>query len=174
MPSWLHRLIKRSVLDAAFDRVAENQGGPGIDGQTLADFGALIDVEISALQHEVLSSTYQPKALLSVNLPRAGKRPRELGIPSVRDRVLQTACAQLPTPTLEAAFEDCSFAYRSGRGVRQAVARIELLRNEGYSYVVDADIETFFDSIPHQGLLATLRRHVNDSRFVDLVGQWLR
>ena len=128
---WLRRLLTRSTLAAGWARVAENAGAPGVDGVSIPAFSMRLEAEFTALQHEVLAGSYQPEPLLSVWLERPGKKRRELGIPAVRDRVLQSACALLIGPTLEANFEDCSLAYRQGRSVKQAVARVERLRDEG-------------------------------------------
>lgn len=170
---WLRRLLIRSNLAAGWARVEENAGAPGADGVSIREFSARMEVEFAALQHEVLAGSYRPEPLLSVWLERPGKKRRELGIPAVRDRVLQSACALLIGPTLEANFEDCSFAYRQGRSVKQAVARVERLRDEGYRWVVDADINSYFDEIPHEPLLRELSILIPDRGLGALVRQWL-
>ena len=170
---WLRRLLTRSALIQGWERVAENAGAPGVDGVSTKAFSTQLDAEFTALQHEILAGSYQPVPLLSVWLERPGKKRRELGIPAVRDRVLQSACALLIGPTLEANFEDCSFAYRQGRSVKQAVARVERLRDEGYRWVVDADINSYFDEIPHEPLLRELSILIPDHGLIALVRQWL-
>ena len=97
-----------------------------------------------------------------------------LAIPCVRDRLLQTAVAMVLTPLFEAEFEDISFAYRKGRSVKQAVARIELLRNQGYQWVVDADIATFFDQVDHQLLMQHVEQLVDDKDILRLIRLWLK
>ena len=140
-------------LHQAWSRVYENQGCAGVDRQTLAAFAEHLHKNLEALRDEVLSETYQPLPLLRVELekPTGGKRP--LSIPCVRDRVLQTAVTRVIEPLFEAEFEDCSFAYRKGRSVEQAVNRIQCLQRQGYQWVVDADIQHFFDSIDHTLLM---------------------
>ena len=171
--SWLRRILARPALLAGWSKVNDNAGAPGIDEVTVAQFAHRLDAEIVALQKEVLSGEYTPKPLRSVWIRPEGKKLREIAIPVIRDRVLQSSCAQIIGPTLEAEFEDCSFAYRQGRSVRQAVQRIESLRNEGYKWVVDADIRSFFDEIPHDALIAALRELVPDEALLALIRKWL-
>lgn len=130
-----------------------NSGGPGVDGITLDDYAAQLDHRLEALRQGIATGNYCCDNLLGVALAQEGRRPRELAIPTVNDRVAQTAVALVLTPIFEAEFEDCSFAYRQGRSVRQAVERVERLRNEGFMWVVDADIQGYFNNIPHAPLL---------------------
>lgn len=160
-------------LRAAFARVHDNAGQAGVDGVEVDDFGVRIEANLRELQSGVLGGRYVPQPLKRVWLPRPGKAPRPLGVPTVRDRVLQTAVAMVLAPVLEEEFEDCSFAYRQGRSVRQAVERIGLLQRQGYEWVVEADIERFFDLIPHDRLIAELRRTVPDEALASLVAAWL-
>lgn len=174
MGTLLRQALTLTRLRAAFERVAQNNGQPGVDGLTVDAFGLRLESKLAHLQTEVLGGRYQPFPLARVWLPRPNKPPRPLGIPTVRDRVLHTALAQTITPLLEAEFEDCSYAYRQGRSVRMAVERIGLLQRQGYRWVVEADIERFFDRIPHARLLAELRAVVPDDELVALVGQCMR
>lgn len=169
----LRHALTRRALDAAFNRVNANQGCAGLDGQTTADFGVLLDSNLRELQRQVLTQTYRPAPVLRAWLPRPGKKPRPLAIPVVRDRVLQTAVADALTPLVEAELESCSFAYRRGRGVRQAVERIQQLQRAGYRWVVDADIEGFFEHIDHETLLQRIASVAKESRLLDLLRAWL-
>ncbi|HNC18212.1 MAG TPA: CRISPR-associated endonuclease Cas1 [Accumulibacter sp.] len=140
----------------------------------MEDFAAQLTENLYALQRQVLGGRFQPDALLRVWLPRPGKTPRPLGIPTVRDRVLHTTLARAITPLLETEFDDCSFAYRQGRSVRMAVERITQLQRQGYRWVVEADIERFFDCLPHDRLLTELRAVVHDDNLTELIGMCLR
>jgi retron-type reverse transcriptase len=156
--SFLRQALRTSSLIAAFAKVEDKHGAAGTDGQTVANFADHLQTEIKALQWDVMQRRYAP--MLRVWLPRpanddgSAKPPRPIGIPAVRDRVLHSAIATALTPRFEAEFDDCSFAYRQGRSVRQAVARIERYQREGFTWLVDADISACFDSIPHEPLLA--------------------
>jgi retron-type reverse transcriptase len=155
-------VLSETTLYNAWIKVRENQGCGGIDGISLDDFGNGLWGRLETLVNEVQYNTYRPKALLKVEIDKKSGGTRALAIPCIRDRVLQTAVAMVLTPLFEAEFEDISFAYRKGRSVNQAVARIEL-RNQGYQWVVDADIQTFFDQVDHQLLI--LKRSVEHRFF---------
>jgi CRISP-associated protein Cas1 len=165
--------LTQTSLAAALVRVAENQGCAGVDGETIAAFQRRAAANCRQLAHEVIADRYVPQALLRVWVDRPGKKPRGLAIPTVRDRVLQTSIAIGLTPLVEAELEDCSHAYRHGRGVRTAAERINALQRQGFRWVVDADIESFFDNIPHQSLLDRLAKVVPEPELLRLVKKWL-
>jgi CRISPR-associated protein Cas1 len=176
------KALSHSQLAAAWERVAANAGAAGVDGVTVQAFGQQHAVHLRSLQSAVLGGRYQAAPLRECLIPKASADTgtavapsalRRLAIPTVADRVLQTAVALTLTPTLEREFADTSFAYRRGRSVQQAVARVEQLRNQGFVWVVDADIEAFFDSIPHAPLLKALAPFARDDRLLGLVRQWL-
>ena len=154
-------------------KVKENAGCAGVDGETIEQFGRRLFINLDTLRNEVHYGTYRPQPLLRVIIDEAGGKPRPLSIPTVRDRVLQSAVARTLTPVLEAEFEDCSFAYRQGRSVDMAVRRVMRYRDEGYRWVVDADIQSFFDEIDHAQLLALLSGLVSDLRLVRYADDFL-
>lgn len=174
MGALLRQSLTLARLRAAYDRVLENHGRPGVDGVDVESYGQGLTEKLLALRIEVLGGHYRPSPLKRLWLPRPGKAPRPLAIPTVRDRVLQTAVAQTLTPLLEAEFEECSYAYRQGRSVRMAVERISALQRQGYRWVVEADIERFFDCIPHDRLLAELRDIARDEYLLLLIQHWLK
>jgi CRISPR-associated protein Cas1 len=176
------KALSHSQLADAWERVAANAGAAGVDGVTVQAFEQQRAVHLRALQASVLGGRYQASPLRECLIPKASadagaavapSAMRRLAIPTVADRVLQTAVALALTPTLEREFADTSFAYRRGRSVQQAVARVEQLRDQGFVWVVDADIEAFFDSIPHAPLLKALAPFARDDRLLGLVRQWL-
>ena len=167
------QLTAFSTLERAFDRVEENQGGPGVDGETIEDFSANLERNLSSLQQSVRQGAYRPHALLRIYVEKDDGSPRPLSIPAVRDRVLQTAAALVLTPILDPEFEDVSYAYRTGRSVDQALQRIMALRDQGYRWVVDADIQRYFDEVPHDRLVQCLQQYVDDELVLSLVRQWL-
>ena len=170
----LSEVLSDYNLLAAWVKVRENHGGPGVDGVSIEDFEGGLMRSLDGLRKEVLAGTYRPRPLLRVEVPKSGGGVRPLSIPAVRDRVLQTAVALRLTPVFEAEFEDVSFAYRRGRSVDQAVARIERLRDEGYRWVVDADIRNFFDEIDQDLLVQEVETLVKDPGILGLVRLWLR
>jgi CRISP-associated protein Cas1 len=175
--------MSHRTLTEAWDRVRSNAGGPGVDGVSVEDFERNCEVQLKALPRAVLAGTYSPSPLREILIakdrdealnPPAEIRYRRLAVPTVGDRVLQTAVAMQLTPILEREFEAVSYAYRRGKSVQQAVARVEQLRDDGFVWVVDADIELFFDSIPHAPLGEALQGITRDTRLTLLVRDWLR
>lgn len=174
MPALLHQVLAFTTLRDAWHRVRENRGCAGGDGETLEQFEADLETNLAALRNEVLQGSYAPRPLLSVIVEAAGKKPRRLAVPAVRDRVLQTAVAMVLTPLFEAEFEDCSFAYRRGRSVDLAVRRIMQYRDQGFRWVVDADIASFFAEIDHERLVREVAELVQDVGIIDLIKVWLK
>ena len=169
----LDEMLDEANLFAAWERVRKNKGGPGVDGQTLAQFSVNVFSRLLTLKQQVERGEYQPKPLREVRIPKRSGRLRRLAVPAVRDRVLQSACTRVLAPVLEKAFEEPSFAYRVGRSVPLAVARVAWYRDRGYQWVVDADIHTFFDEVDHGLLLAKLRRTLDDHSLLPLIELWL-
>lgn len=161
------------TLLRAFDRVERNQGGAGTDRETIEVFAAALDRKLRELRAELRDHSYRPKPLRIADLPKPNGGVRTLAIPSVRDRVAQTAVALTLVPLFEVEFEDVSYAYRPGRSADHAVQALMRLRDAGYTWVVDADIDSYFDSIPHDKLLATLERYVSDAEVTDLIKLWV-
>ena len=154
----LDQLTSRKTLYAAFDHVREKGGCRGVDGVSVEQSHEFLEIEIDHLQDRLIRRRYHPLPLLQFQVPKSGAKLRSLSVPTVRDRVVQTAVHRLTREIFEAEFEDCSYAFREGRSVKDAVHRIDELRRQGFRWVVDADIEGFFDHIDHEKLLARLRR----------------
>ena len=173
MTSLLDLTLAQANLAAAWRRVWENDGGPGDDGVSIADFGRQAVAEMAALKREVRSGTYAPGLLREIELPRAGREPRLLGVPCVRDRVLQTAVAQVLSPILEHVFSPESYAYRPGRSVANAIEQTVRARQRGLLWVVDGDIADYFDSIAHRPLLDRLAAVLPDASLEPLISLWL-
>lgn len=166
--------LSDDVLTYAWFRVKENGGGAGADGVSLEHFGNDLLARLAKLRGQVKNGTYVPDPLLRIELARAGRAPRLLAVPTVRDRVLQTAVAQVLNPILDPTFEEESFAYRPGRSVRDAVAAVIDARDDALTWVVDADITAFFDNIPHDELLQKLTALLPDASVQPLVQSWLK
>ncbi len=161
-------------LTAAFQRVKENHGCAGVDGVTIERFEAELNRNISMLLHELESKLYFPMPLLQILVDKGNGEARKLCIPAVRDRIVQTAVLHEIEPILEKQFEECSFAYRKGRSVKQAVYKIKEYYEAGYRWVVDADIDAFFDSVDHELLIAKVKRFIKDADVLRLIDLWIR
>ena len=154
--------------------VLGNEGAPGVDHQTVAQFEDRQLEELRRLEEELRTGKYQPRAVKRVWIPKPGSREmRPLGIPSVRDRVVQTALLHVLEPIFDSTFAENSYGFRHGRGCHHALERIEALLNEGYVHVVDADLKSYFDTIPKDRLMDRLRERISDSGVLRLVEQFL-
>ena len=152
-----------------------NRGKPGIDGVGIADFEANLDEELSQLQQELSNWTYQPSPVRRVEIPKpGGKGMRLLGIPTVRDRVVQATLKLLLEPIFDPHFSPNSYGFRPGRSQHQAVEAAQRIVNSGKPYVVDIDLSKFFDRIHHDRLIARMGEKVTDKRILRLVGLMLR
>lgn len=171
--SLLQALLEPGNLFAAWEKVRKNEGMAGVDGQSIELFEHNVFGRLLTLKHQVERREYQPQPLLTLTIPKPAGGIRTLAIPTVRDRVLQTAAARVLTPLLDRHLESASYAYRAGRSVAMAVARVAHYRDQGYQWVVDADIQTFFDEIDHALLLAKLRRTLSDHSPLQLIALWL-
>jgi group II intron reverse transcriptase/maturase len=167
-------ILARGNLRQAFERVRENHGCRGADGMTVAQLAADLEREIDRLQDRLLRRVYRPLPLLQLAVPKRNGGTRRLCIPTVRDRVAQTAVDLVVRPLFEAEFEDCSYAFRRGRSVRDAVRKVCELREQGYRWLVDADIDDCFDSIPHPRLLTRLAQLPLDPYVLHLFELWIR
>lgn len=166
-------LINFSSLSSAFQSVKENHGCAGVDGVTIERFEQNLHGNLRALQDGLARGTYFPLPLMRILVDKGNNEARALCIPTVRDRVVQTAALQLIEPVLEKEFEECSYAYRKGRSVRQAVYKIKEYYDSGYRWVLDADIDAFFDSVDRNLLLTKVKKFVHDGEVRRLIEQWL-
>src|SRR3990167_11032673 len=150
------QITRLSTLYRAWDRVEDNHGCAGVDGVTVEKYAGSLEENIGKLQKALLTGKYSPLPLLRfyVDKPDGGKRA--ISVPAVRDRVAQTAAALILEPLFEAGFEECSYAYRPGRSYLQAIRKVKQYYDQGYRWVVDADIDAFFDEVNHGILIARL------------------
>jgi RNA-directed DNA polymerase len=174
----LYSLIcRQEVMEAAWGMVSRNKGAPGVDGVSIEEIqNAPNGVQhfLAELRQEMLNKTYQPKEVKRVYIPKANGKTRPLGIPTVRDRVAQAATLLVIEPIFEADFLDCSHGFRPGRSAHDAVSEIQAGIRAGYKQVYDADMASYFDSIPHDKLLACVQRRITDGSVIKLIRQWLR
>jgi RNA-directed DNA polymerase len=163
------------TLKAAFSQVACNKGAAGVDHVTVDGFELRLDDNLKKLSEDLRSGKYQPQQIRRHYIPKPGsKEKRPLGIPTVRDRVVQTALLMVLEPIFEHGFAEHSYGFRPGRGCKDALRRVDQLLKEGYTYIVDADLKSYFDTIPHDRLLALVAQKVSDGRVLSLLESFLK
>jgi group II intron reverse transcriptase/maturase len=167
-------IVNQTNLSEAFQRVRENRGCAGVDGVTIEDFEAHLSRNLLQLRQEVSSGTYFPLPLLKILVDKGNGEARPLLIPCVRDRVVQSAVKEVIEPIFEAEFEQCSYAYRKGRSVKEAIIKVKEYRNKGYEWVVDADIDAYFENIDHSLLFEKVRELLDDPELLRLIENWVK
>ena len=163
------------TLRVAAEKVVAKESAGGVDHVTTKAFAEQLDDEVRKLGEAMRTGVYRPQAVRRTWIPKAGsKELRPLGIPTVRDRVVQTALKMVVEPIFEWGFAEHSYGFRPGRGCKDALRRVDGLLKRGYHFVVDADLKQFFDTIPHAGLLARLKERVTDGSVLSLVEAFLK
>jgi len=168
------QVIQRSNLAKAWWAVKANHGAAGVDHQSINQFDANADAELTQLEQELRAKTYQPQPVRRVYIPKADGSQRPLGIPAVRDRVVQQALRQVMEPVFEPLFLDCSFGFRPGKGALMAIDRVSAHLKQGYRWVVDCDVKGYFDSIPHEKLIDAVAEEVADGTVLRLIRAFLQ
>lgn len=163
------------VLRTAWKAVKLNGGSPGIDGKSIEDIEQYgIEVYLKELGEELRTQTYKPEAVKRVMIPKANGGERPLGIPTVKDRIAQTACKLILEPIFEADFKDSSHGFRPNRSSKDAMEAIKSHLQEGKTEVLDADLSKYFDTIPHDKLMLALQERISDPRILKLIQKWLK
>src|SRR2546428_5276477 len=173
--SLIDKVYQPRNLRAAFAQVKANQGAAGVDHQTIEMFAADLETNLSKVSQQLADGSYRPQAVRRKWIAKPGSsEKRPLGIPTVRSRVVETALRNVLEPIFERDFAEHSYGFRPGRGCKDALRRVDHLLKGGYRYVVDADLKSYFDTIPHDRLLARLRQKVADGRVLALVEAFLK
>src|SRR5712691_3820436 len=163
----------RGNLVRAWKRVRSNKGGPGVDGMTIEDAKAYLREHWPSIREQLLSGTYQPQPVKRVEIPKPDGGVRKLGVPCVVDRLIQQALLQVLQEQWDPTFSDSSYGFRPGRSAHQAVAQAQRYIAAGYGWVVDLDLEKFFDRVNHDKLMGQIAKRVEDKRLLKLIRAFL-
>jgi len=163
----------RENTEKALKRVMANKGSPGADGMRVHELPGHLEANWEDIKEQLLRGTYQPSPVRRVEIPKPNGGKRPLGIPTARDRLIQQAIAQVLTPIFETGFSEGSYGFRLGRSAHQATARAQAYIEDGCAWVVDMDIEKFFDNVNHDALMARVARKVADKRALKIIRAFL-
>jgi RNA-directed DNA polymerase len=173
--SLIDKVYAPETLAAAWRRVRRNKGSAGVDGITISHFERHLENGLERLGEELRSGTYTPEAIRRVEIPKAGSREtRPLGIPVIRDRIVQTALRSVIEPIFEVDFATSSYGFRPKRGAKDALRHVQALLDEGREWVVDLDIQRYFDTISHELLMAEVKTKIADGRVLGLIEKYLK
>jgi RNA-directed DNA polymerase len=172
--SLMDKVFAPDTLEAAWEKVSANKGAAGVDGQGIKRFEAHAELYLTELATALREHSYRPQPIRRVEIPKGDGRTRPLGIPTVKDRIVQTAVKFALEPIFEATFRPTSYGFRPGRGCQGALREVAQLIEDGYAFVVDADFESYFDTIPHERLMQRVEERVSDGCILELLHGWLK
>ena len=170
----IEKILDKSNVRAALERVTANNGGAGIDGMRVEELRDYMNANWTTLKQTILERSYKPAPVRRVEIPKPNGGVRKLGIPTVVDRTLQQAIVQVLTPIFEEEFQENSYGFRPGRSCEQAVLKLLEYLNEGYEWIVDIDLETFFDNVPQDKLMSYVGRVIHDPDTESLIRKYLK
>ena len=169
------KVYRADILAHAYALAKQNGGAPGVDGVTFEDIDAAgLEPWLAAVQEALRAETYRPQAVRRVLIPKPGGGERPLGIPGIRDRVVQTAARLIVQPIFEADLEPTAYGYRPGRSALKADQEVHRALCAGHTEVIDADVSKYFDTVPHSDLMTSLARRISDRRMLRLLKMWLK
>jgi RNA-directed DNA polymerase len=172
--SLIDKVIRLQTLQIAWQKVAANKGAAGVDGQSIKRFGHKATTYLEELSESLKAGTYRPQPVKRVHIPKGKGKTRPLGIPVVKDRIVQTALKMVIEPIFEKEFEESSYGFRPQRGCKDALREVDRLIKEGFTHVVDADLASYFDTIPHDRLMDLVKMRISDGRLLDLIRGYLK
>jgi RNA-directed DNA polymerase len=171
--SLMDKVYAPATLQAASVKVRANGGAAGVDGQSLKRFAAQEELYLAELATGLREGSYHPQPVKRIDIPKGDGKTRPLGIPTVKDRIVQTAVKFVLEPIFEAVFCPTSYGFRPGRGCRDALREVAHLIEQGHTFVVDADLQGYFDTIPHERLMQRVEERISDGRILSLLRGWL-
>ena len=172
--SLIDKVHRPNTLAASWTGVQANRGAAGVDGQSIERCARQAERYLEELQAALAAGPYQPQAIRRVEIPKGDGQTRPLGIPTVKDRIVQGAVKRVIEPVFEREFLPMSYGFRPGKGCKDALREVHEALKQGSTWVVDADLKGYFDSIPHAGLMARVEERISDGRLLSLLRRWLQ
>jgi RNA-directed DNA polymerase len=172
--SLIDKVSRLRTLRIAWQKVAANKGSAGVDGQSVKRFGHRAAEYLQELSQALKSGSYRPQPVKRVEIAKGPGKTRPLGIPVVKDRIVQTALKMVIEPIFEKEFEESSYGFRPQRGCKDALREVDRLIKKGFTHIVDADLASYFDTIPHDGLMALVQERISDGRILELIRGYLK
>jgi RNA-directed DNA polymerase len=173
--SLMDKVYSKENLEAAYKHVAQNRGSAGVDHESIKGFERRLEENLEDIHQKLREDKYHPQAVRRVMIPKPGTREkRPLGIPTVRDRIVQTALRNVLEPIFERDFAEHSYGFRPGRGCKDALSRVWRLLKEGKTWVVDADLKGYFDTIPREPLMEQVKEKITDGRVLGMLEAYLK
>ena len=172
--SLIDKVTRLRTLEKAWQKVAANKGSAGVDGQSVKRFGHRAAEYLQELSQALKSGSYRPQPVKRVEIAKGPGKTRPLGIPVVKDRIVQTALKMVIEPIFEKEFEESSYGFRPQRGCKDALREVDRLIKKGFTHIVDADLASYFDTIPHDGLMALVQERISDGRILELIRGYLK
>ena len=174
MSEMLERILSNENIERAYKKVYANKGAGGVDGVTTKELAEYMQGNWSSIKKQIRTRTYKPQPVLRVEIPKPNGGVRKLGIPTVMDRVIEQAITQVITPMFEPSFHENSYGFRPNRRCEQAIVRLLELFNDGFVWVVDIDLEKFFDNVPQDKLMSYIGRVIHDGDTESLIRKYLK
>ena len=172
--SLIDKVYRAETLRAAWQKVEANGGAAGVDRQSVKRFALRAEIYLEELSTALKKGSYRPQPVRRVEIAQGGGKFRPLGIPVVKDRIVQTALKFVLEPIFEREFLQMSYGFRPGRDCKDALREVDRLLKEGYTFVLDADLKSYFDTIPHERLLQRVEEKVSDGRVLELIEAFLK
>ena len=170
----LNRILRKGNLKTAYENVIRNKGSSGVDGIGINDLKPWLQEHWTKLKEELVNGQYYPKAVLGISIPKRSGGERLLGVPTTFDRMIQQAIHQELSPIFDPEFSESSYGFRPGKSAGQAILQVQTYINEGYRWIVDIDLKSFFDEVNHDYLMNLVKRKVNDPQLLRLIWRYLR
>lgn len=174
MPQLMEQILSRENMQLAHKKVKANKGAAGIDGISVDEVDGYLKENWASIRESIRNRKYRPKPVLRVEIPKPNGGIRKLGIPTVTDRIIEQAIVQAITPIVEPYFSECSYGFRPGRNAQQAVVKLLEYLNDGYTYIVDIDLEKFFDKVPQDKLMTLVGKIIQDPNTESIIARYLR